>query len=128
MTFDDGLTWRTPRVFLTLLLVFLCGFAAGGLATRAGLPPMTYRPRPYWSEGGKQISVHKLRKELSLTDEQSRQIEQILDDFVKYYQTLQSQMDDVRADGKDRIMRILNDDQQKRFKVLLTELTAKQIK
>ena len=125
---DDGPSWRTPRIFPTLLLVFLCGSAAGSLAMRYGLPSMIYKPMPYWSEGGKQISLQKLKRELNLTAEQSREIEAALDDFVKYYQTLQAQMDEVRSNGKDRITRILNEEQQSRFKAMLTELTAKKIK
>jgi hypothetical protein len=52
----------------------------------------------------------------------------VLDDFVMYYQTLQAQMDDVRATGKSRIMKILHDDQQQKFERMLADLQTKQIR
>ena len=124
----EGVSWRTPRILFPLVLVFLSGSIAGALAMRFGLPTMIYKPMPYWSEGGKQFSLQKLKHELNLTEQQSRAMEAELDDFVKYVQTLQSQMDGVRADGRERIMRILDPEQQKKFRALLTEVTPRQNK
>jgi len=125
---EDCPSWRTPRILLTLLLLFLSGSVAGGLATRYGLPTFIYKPMPYWREGGRQISLTNLKKELNLTAEQARQIEEVLDDFVMYYQTLQAQMDDVRSNGKSRIVRVLTPEQQERFKAMLSDVQARQIK
>jgi Spy/CpxP family protein refolding chaperone len=125
---NDAPSWRTPRIFLILALVFLAGSVAGSVAMRFQLPAMIYKPMPYWSEGGKKISLQKFKRDLDLTDEQARQVENELDDFVKYYQTLQAQMDEVRGAGRDRILRILNPEQQRRFHAMLNELTAKQIR
>ena len=50
----------------------------------------------------------------------------VLDDFMTYFQTLQAQMDDVRATGKQRIMKILNEDQKQRFEKLLSKLQTRQ--
>jgi hypothetical protein len=47
---------------------------------------------------------------------------------MKYYQTLQAQMDEVRADGKERIVRILKPDQQERFQRIISDLQARQIR
>jgi hypothetical protein len=46
---------------------------------------------------------------------------------MMYYQTLQGQMDEVRASGKDRIMRVLNDEQKKKFERMIADLQSKQI-
>jgi hypothetical protein len=45
-----------------------------------------------------------------------------------YYQTLQAQMDDVRATGKQRILRILREDQKQRFEKLIGEIQSKQLR
>ncbi len=44
-----------------------------------------------------------------------------IDDFVMYYQGLQGQMDDWRAEGKKRIMQILNPEQQKKFERIMQD-------
>jgi Spy/CpxP family protein refolding chaperone len=80
---------------------------------------------PYWKEGGKEISLQRFRRELDLTAEQAGQMEAVLDDFVLYYQTLQTQMDEVRASGKDRIVRILNPEQRKRFEKMVADAQAR---
>lgn len=119
-------SWQNPRVLVTLLLVFLSGSLAGALAMRYGVHPMVHRAPPAWTEGGREISLQRFEKELSLTPDQSRDMERILDDFMMYYHSLQAQMDDVRADGKDRILRILNPQQKQRFEQMLTDLQKEQ--
>lgn len=115
--------WKHPKVLCILLLVFLCGAAAGALAFR-----VSYRATPVkaWREGAREISLQRFRKELNLTEEQSQEVESVLDDFMKYYQTLQAQMDDVRGDGKERILRILKPEQRERFTRMLSDFQAKQ--
>jgi Spy/CpxP family protein refolding chaperone len=122
--------WRNPRVILTLLLVFLAGAAAGALGMRYGLHnlPIKKPGSPYWKEGGKEISLQRFRRELDLTPEQAQQMEGVLDDFVLYYQTLQTQMDEVRASGKERIVRILNPEQRKKFDRIMTDLQARRLR
>ena len=66
--------------------------------------------------------MNRMRTELQLTPVQAEAIEQALDDFTMYYQTLQAQMDEVRTHGKDRIQGVLNPDQRKKFDQMMTEL------
>ena len=127
----NRVTWKNPRLVLALSLIFLCGAIAGAITMGtvfrhwpAGLP----RPGLSWKESGKEISLQRFRKELNLTAPQADQLETILDDFMMYYQMLQSQMDEVRATGKGRILRILNDDQKRKFERMLSDLQAKQLK
>ncbi|MBL8216901.1 MAG: hypothetical protein JNK87_39640 [Bryobacterales bacterium] len=122
------MTWQNPRILLVLLLVFLCGATAGALTMRLG--GMSYgRSGPrYWTQGGKEISLERFRRELSLDDEQAKQMEIVLNDFVMYYQTLQEQMNEVRSNGKSRIMQILRDDQRKKFEKMLSDLQTKQVR
>jgi hypothetical protein len=120
--------WQNPRIIYTLLFVFLSGAVAGAITMRLGFTPERHKYVPSWKEGGREISLQRFRTELNLDDQQSKQIEQVLDDFVMYYQSLQDQMDDVRATGKNRILRILHDDQKQRFEKMLGEMQTKQLR
>lgn len=118
-----GCPWRNPRVVLTLFLVFAAGFSAGLLTVRVGALGVTQSAQaaPGW-EGGKAALLERFKTEVDLTPEQTRQLETVLDDYFTYYHTLQAQLDDVRADGKERILRLLNDDQKRRFEQLMTAM------
>jgi hypothetical protein len=95
---------------------------------RFGMPLERHKTGPYWKEGGSAISIQRFRKELDLNPQQTQEIETVLDDFVMYYQTLQAQMDDVRATGKNRILKILNEEQKQKFEHMLSDLQSKQIR
>ena len=95
---------------------------------RYGVHPRLHNPPPSWTEGGKEISLNRFEQELDLTPEQTQKIEMILDDFMMYYDTLQMQMDEVRATGKSRILRILDPEQEKLFEHMLDELQKKQLR
>ena len=118
--------WLNPRILSTLLCVFLSGAAVGALAMKLSVPPQ--RGGPWWKQDGREISLQRFQKELNLTPEQATEVERVLDDFMMYYQTLQAQMDDVRATGKGRILKLLNEEQQKKFDKMLGEIQAKQLR
>ena len=120
--------WQNPRILYTLLFVFLSGAAAGALAMKLSVPAQQFRAGPWWKEGGREISLQRFRKDLDLTPEQAKEMETILDDFMMYYQTLQAQMDDVRATGKSRILKILNEDQRQKFEKMMGEIQNKQLR
>ena len=120
---------RNPKIVCLLLMVFLSGSAAGAFSLRYYYRQQSKNVNsPYWREGGKDISLQKFRKELDLTDDQAKEVELVLDDFMKYYQTLQAQMDEVRANGKERILQILNPGQKERFGRMMSDLQSKQIR
>lgn len=113
--------WRNPRILLTLLIVFLCGASAGMLGMALG-QHRVMRASPQqslWKEGGREISLEHFKNELNLTQAQTEQLETILDDFFTYYHTLQAQLDDVRASGKQRIVRILDENQKRKFEKIM---------
>lgn len=120
--------WQNPKVLSFLFLVFLCGAITGALVVRFGFNSSVQRNvGPYWREGGREVSLQLWKKELDLSPAQAAEIETILDDFVMYYDTLQAQMDEVRASGKAKIKQILNDNQRQKFDKMLVELQNKQI-
>ena len=115
----------SPRILYTLLAVFLSGAAAGAVAMRLTVSPERHRGAPWWKEGAREISLQRFKKELDLSPDQAVEMERVLDDFVMYYQTLQAQMDDVRATGRQRILRILRDDQKQRFEKMIGDIQNK---
>lgn len=119
--------WRNPKIILILLSVFLCGAVAGIVGMRFSQRTVSAKQTPYYKEGGREISLQRFRKDLDLTNEQAAEIEVILDDFMMYYQTLQAQMDEVRAHGKDRIQTLLDDKQRAKFNRMLNDLQTKKI-
>jgi hypothetical protein len=128
MTCAKTASWSNPRILITLAFVFLCGASAGTLVTAMGghrwwhqnFAPQ--RSQLDWKDASKERILPRLKKDLNLTPEQSTQIELVLDDFFTYYHTLHSELDDVQASGKERIMRILDDGQKRKFEKYLNEL------
>jgi len=96
---------------VSLVLVFLCGALLGAVVMSYVVHPRLHGSRP----GGEQmgITVRELNEELGLSDDQTRQITSILDDFSRYY-------NDLSADGNTRIMQILNEDQKQKFEKVIS--------
>jgi Spy/CpxP family protein refolding chaperone len=122
---SDQPTWQNPRILTTLVLVFLTGAMAGAIGMRAGLHEQLHRSVVrYWRGDRAEFSYEQLQKELNLTPEQSDRLKTILDDFVKYHEDLEAQIEDVRATGRNRIVQILTPEQRKRFEQLSNQLPA----
>ena len=126
MVAADRASWQNPRILALLLLIFLCGALAGALAMRSNLHTKLHRnAAPYWKDPSAQLfSYDKLKKELNLTSEQSERLKTILDDFVKYHEDLEAQIDDMRATGKNRIVQMLTPEQRQKFERLCNKLPA----
>jgi hypothetical protein len=107
--------WISPKFagVGVLLLVFLCGAMAGAVAMNLGAHNKLH-PRPFWDNTAKTEYLKTVARQLDLTPAQRSQMESILDDFSKYYQT-------VLSDGRARIFNILNDEQKVKFEKMLKE-------
>ena len=119
---SDRISWSNPRVLAVLLLVFLCGGLSGAISYRVARSRLAARATgsaavPSWSN--KEGFLNRCKKELNLTDEQTKRISAELDDYRMYYQNLQEQLDEVRSTGKGRIIEILDPEQRKKFEKLL---------
>ena len=117
---------QNPKVISTLVVVFLAGAAAGALAMQLGLHDKLHRTAAAASKpdplAAKDAVLQRFKTELNLTSAQTQQISSILDDYRHYYQSLQDQLDDVRALGKTRIVQILDDAQRQKFDKMMNEL------
>jgi hypothetical protein len=98
---------------LALALVFLCGAAAGAVAMNLGVHKGLHQPA-FDTPAGKARYFERMRKELDLTPTQAEQMEVLLNDFWQLYHT-------VLSDSKQRVEQILNEEQRKKFEVLLQQ-------
>jgi Spy/CpxP family protein refolding chaperone len=112
-------TLQNPKtgILVTLALVFLAGVVAGALVMNLGAHKGLHR-EAFWTDPGRDISLHRLQRELDLTPAQTEQLKTALDDFSRYYQ-------DLLATGKTSIYKILNDEQKRKFDRLLNEAQKK---
>lgn len=117
--------WQNPRIVMTLTLVFLAGAAAGALSMSFGLHDKLHRavaaPVPS-RETAREETLNKFRAQLDLDGAQTQKLGLVLDDYSQYYQSLEDQLDDLRATGKTRIMQILNADQRAKFEKMMNDL------
>lgn len=118
-------SWRNPRVLAVLMMVFLSGAVSGALIMRVGLHERMHRGSAPWKSDAAVLSYERLTKELNLTSEQSRQLKGILDDYAKYHEDLQAQLDDWRATGKNQIIRILDATQRQKFEKICNEVQSR---
>ena len=124
-------SWQNPRVLLALLAVFLTGAAFGAVVMK-----FTYRANamatagsaPTWKNEDSKAVLALFKRELSLTDKQAADMEIVLDDFSMYLQNLQGQLEDVRHDGRQRIMKILTPEQQEKFKRVVAPVLAQPLR
>lgn len=112
-------TWQNPRIFSTLLLVFLAGGAAGAVSMKFGLHEILHRSTP---PASKEAVLQKFRTDLNLTSAQTDKISLVLDDYRHYYQSVQDQLDDIRATGKMRILQELDPAQRDKFQKMMGEI------
>ncbi|HEX7359242.1 MAG TPA: hypothetical protein VF283_02010 [Bryobacteraceae bacterium] len=105
-----------------LVIVFLCGAAVGATTMRAYLHARMFpMPEQHAIEQARRYGLSHLKTELNLTPKQESTITQILDNYGKYYETLEDQRDDVAEVGRQHILDTLNDKQKKRFNKIFAE-------
>ena len=66
--------------------------------------------------------LNRFQAELGLSGAQTQKLALVLDDYSQYYQSLQDQLDDLRATGKTRIMQILDPEQRVKFEKMMNDL------
>jgi pilus assembly protein TadC len=90
--------------------VFLCGGALGAVVMSYWGHTALHGARP--AADGMYMSTREWQQELNLTDEQTRLLTSILDDYSRYYNNL-------TADGNSRIMQILNEEQKRKYQLMI---------
>lgn len=113
------------RIVLTLAGVFLAGVGSGMLGMRYGLHDQMHAAASAAAAQPNESEVlERFRHELNLTDDQTKKLAVVLEDYRHYYQAVQEQIeemrlrdqiDDLRSTGKNRILEILNSEQRQKF-------------
>ena len=106
-------------------LIFVSGMAVGALTMHLAERHRVDSERAALSAAEKEMAVQHFSRELELNAEQAKAVEDILDEFIMQQANLMAEFNNTRASGHDRILRILNQDQQKRLKKVVSELGNK---
>jgi hypothetical protein len=114
--------WQNPRVFSVLIVVFLAGGASGALWMQLDLHKRLHSGSPAARETSRDFGLQRFKSALDLSSAQSEKIAMVLEDYSQYYQSLQDQLDDLRATGKTRILQILDPNQRDKFEKLMNDL------
>lgn len=118
----DPISWRNPKVLRVLLLVFVAGGLTGAVTFRVAR--MIFRREVVAAAPNapslrdKEKAMAMLQRELSLTEAQSLQVGLILDDYKRYYGNIQDQVEEIRATGKGKILKVLDPQQRAKFEKL----------
>jgi hypothetical protein len=96
-----------------LVVVFLCGAAAGGLAMNSRVH-LRMHQAAFDTASGRALSFDRLQRELHLSPPQAEQVSSILADMWQYYRT-------VITDSKSRVEQVLTPGQREKFEQLLRE-------
>jgi Spy/CpxP family protein refolding chaperone len=116
-------SWPSLRVVSTLAAVFLAGASAGALTMRFGLHQKLHQPVAMASrEPSRELILQNFKTQLDLTAEQFNEIAMVLEDYRHYYQSLQDQLDDLQATGRNRIVQLLDPKQRAKFEKLVMDL------
>ena len=100
--------------------MFLCGIVIGGLSDHWW---MMQNPRNHtnWTENRPHV-LEQIDQELSLTPDQAKQLEVILDGAMKDFEDLHLRAHQVRLDTRDRIRAILTEPQKQKFEATMAKL------
>lgn len=108
------------KIVGVLLVVFVCGMAAGGVGMKAYLDYA--EPEPTTAENyPSQVMMERLKVELHLDDDQFSQVRSVLDECIMYEADMLSQIETLRSDGRTRIEKILDDEQRETFRAVFIE-------
>lgn len=109
----------TRRAYLYFSLTFLLGLLIGawGMYSYA-----RYSGRWHWKFSQERI-IHRLQRELSLSDQQVQQLTAIMDESAKKYADLESEVEPqfaaLREERRNRIRQILGPEQLVKFNELV---------
>jgi len=112
------------KIWLVLLVVFVLGGVTG--AALGGL----YRSRASSERPEKAIHerFEKMRRELNLTDEQTKAVSNILDETRNEYRALHTELkprfDEPRQKARTRIRALLTAEQQQKFDAMVAQRDA----
>jgi uncharacterized membrane protein YciS (DUF1049 family) len=106
-------------------IIFVSGMAAGALTMNLAERHWLRSRDAVLTEAEKEMALQHLSQELDLNPEQAKAIEAILDEFIMQQANLLAEFKNSRMTGHEQILRVLNEDQRKRFQKVLSEINSK---
>ena len=103
------------KAFAILLLVFLGGAVSGAVGVKV------YNRQMAVTEKGSHEAVEHLRVELGLNGSQVRRVQSILDECIMKEADHLTQIKGIKDDGRERILKLLNEQQRRKFQQVLHE-------
>jgi Spy/CpxP family protein refolding chaperone len=115
------------KVWLVLFGVFLLGTATG--AALAGIYHLRHRPAMIEPRGGHgDAFLERMRRELSLNDQQTAAVRSIVDDARNEFHALRNEarprFEAIRQKERERLRALLTPDQQQRFDQMMARHDA----
>ena len=115
------------KAFAILVAVFVGGVVSGAVCVRA-----YHQQTAQAGSGSPRIDLHAqpgvvakhLRDELTLTEDQVAQVEDVLDECIMREADLLMQTKQLRAEARQRILELLNNEQRKKFATVIDEVAA----
>ena len=116
------------KTWLVLIVVFVLGAVTG-----AGLSGV-YRSKANDSfrearARDRQAMFEKIRNDLNLNAEQSKEIQKVLDETANDFRTLRSELrpryEELRLKARGRMRAVLSAEQQQKFDALMTEIDSR---
>jgi hypothetical protein len=96
----------------------------GAIAITITADPATLSTATTPQEIDRNLTLSSLSSELQLSDAQQERLRAVLDDYFQYYHALQDQLDEVKASGQEKILEILDEGQQARFRKMVSDAQA----
>lgn len=114
------------KAFAVLVAVFLGGVVSGAVGVRV------YHQQTAQAGSGPRIDLHAqpgvvakhLRDELTLTEDQMAQVEDVLDECIMREADLLMQTKQLRSEARQRILELLNVEQRKKFATVIDEVST----
>ena len=116
----DDTGWN-PRVIAILAIVFVCGSAFGAVGMRQYLHRFIPTDQTSFIYHGHRITMDQLQRDLELNADQRESIKLILDDYSKYFMSIEDQRQSLYEEGRRKIRDALNEQQKAKFEQLLRE-------
>ena len=73
-------------------------------------------------EASRDAVLQNFKTQLNLNPDQAQKVAAILEDYRHFYESLEDQLDDIRATGKNRIIQVLEPEQRAKFEKMMNEL------
>jgi Spy/CpxP family protein refolding chaperone len=123
------ITGRTTlKIWLVLVVVFVLGCVTG-VALTGLYKSRASGDRPEARERAMSERFEKMRRELSLTDQQTTSVRTILDETRNEYRALRTELrprfDEPRQKARVRIRALLTPEQQQKFDAMVAQQDAK---